>query len=87
MKSMRTLWTPLGTFFRSVEASSSLEGYCDRSTGMRIFSAFASTSPTSTPPSWVKRIQSPCLLISQQGVVLVGLKPGTATKHRGASGS
>ena len=30
------------------------------STGMRIFLALASTSPTSMPPSCVKRIQSPC---------------------------
>lgn len=29
---------------------------------MRSFSALASTSPTSTPPSWVNRIQSPCTL-------------------------
>jgi len=49
----------LGTFLRSVEAISSFDGYSVRSTGMRSFSALASTSPTSTPPSWVKRIQSP----------------------------
>src|SRR5271154_6291949 len=60
MKSRRTLWMPLGTFFSRVAASSWFEGNFFRSTGMRIFSAFASTSPTSTPPSWVKRIQSPC---------------------------
>jgi hypothetical protein len=50
---------PWGTFFRRAEAISSFEGYSVRSTGIRSFSAFASTSPTSTPPSWVKRIQSP----------------------------
>jgi hypothetical protein len=53
------LWTPLGTFDKRAFAISSFEGYSERSTGMRSFSAFSSTSPTSTPPSWVKRIQSP----------------------------
>lgn len=33
---------------------------------MRIFSALASTSPTSTPPSCVKRIQSPYFVMSAQ---------------------
>jgi hypothetical protein len=50
---------PAGTLLRREEAISSFEGYCVRSTGMRSFSALVSTSPTSTPPSWVKRIQSP----------------------------
>ena len=54
MKSTKTLWTPVGTFLSRPFAISSLEGYFERSTGMSSFSALASTSPTSTPPSWVK---------------------------------
>ena len=71
-------------------AISWLEGYSARSTGMRSFSALASTSPTSTPPSWVNRIQSPyqaclvsdahtggvCVPVRRRKIRVVGLVVG-----------